>query len=261
MKIPIYQINAFASKLFSGNPAAVCPLDKWIDDNIMQSIADENNLSETAFFVREKDGYRLRWFTPTTEVELCGHATLASAFVIFNEIDKNVDKIKFYSKSGELNVSKDADLISLDFPSLPPKVSESPDKIISAFKMKPVEVLQADDYLLIYESQEDIENIKPDLNLLKVIDLRGVIVSAPGIDCDFVSRFFAPKYGIDEDPITGSAHCTLTPYWSDRLGKKKLHAKQLSKRGGSLICEIRNDRVSISGGAMEYLRGEIVVKL
>lgn len=261
MNISIYQIDAFTSKIFSGNPAAVCPLDKWIDDNIMRSIASENNLSETAFFVRERDGYRIRWFTPTTEVDLCGHATLASAFVIFNEINKGADQITFYSKSGVLNVTKDADLILLDFASLPPKVPGNPEKIIYAFNLKPVEVLQADDYLLIYKSQADIENLEPDLNLLKDIDLRGVVVSAPGSDCDFVSRFFAPKYGIDEDPVTGSVHCTLIPYWSKRLGKNKLHAKQLSIRGGELFCEMKDDRVGISGRAVEYLRGEIVVNL
>ncbi len=259
MKIPIYQIDAFTSELFRGNPAAVCPLDNWIDDKIMQSIAAENNLSETAFFIKEHGSYRIRWFTPTTEVDLCGHATLASAFVIFNEFDKDVQEIKFYSNSGELIVTKDLDLITLDFPSLPPRKSDNPAKVVSAFNIEPIYVLQADDYLLVYESQEQIENIQTDLNLLKEIDLRGVIVTSPGNDCDFVSRFFAPKYGIDEDPVTGSAHCTLTPYWSEKLGKNKLHAKQLSKRGGELFCEVKNDRVNISGHASLYMIGQIKI--
>ncbi|NIP39802.1 MAG: PhzF family phenazine biosynthesis protein [Candidatus Dadabacteria bacterium] len=257
MKLPIYQIDAFTSELFRGNPAAVCPLDKRIDESLMQSIAAENNLSETAFFVKENGGYRIRWFTPTAEVDLCGHATLASAFVIFNEIDRSASSIQFFSNSGELNVTRDGDLISLDFPSLLPKESENSELINSAFNIKPIEVLEADDYLLIYESQDQIENLVSDLGKLKSIDLRGVIVSSKGDGCDFVSRFFAPKYGIDEDPVTGSAHCTLTPYWSEKLGKKKLHAKQLSKRGGELFCEMIDHRVCISGHAVIYLKGEI----
>jgi PhzF family phenazine biosynthesis protein len=261
MKIPIYQVDAFTSKIFCGNPAAVCPLDKWIDDKILQSIAKENNLSETAFFVSENNGYRIRWFTPVCEVDLCGHATLASAFVIFNGIDRTASSIRFFSNSGELNVARDSDLISLDFPSLPPKVSQNPEKVISAFDIKPNEVLEADDYLLVYDNQEQIEKISPDLNLLKDIDLRGVIVCSKGNDCDFVSRFFAPKYGIDEDPVTGSAHCTLIPYWSEKLGNKKLHANQLSKRGGELFCEMKNERVGISGRAVEYMRGNIQISL
>jgi PhzF family phenazine biosynthesis protein len=247
MKISIFQVDAFTSELFCGNPAAVCPLESWTCDKILQLVASENNLSETAFFVRENDGYRIRWFTPTCEVDLCGHATLASAYIIFNEIDRAVSNIKLFSNSGELNVTRNSDLISLDFPSLPPKISQNPENIYSAFNIKPIEVLEAEDYLLIYESQEQIESILPDLNVLRDIDLRGVIVSSKGKDCDFVSRFFAPKYGIDEDPVTGSAHCTLIPYWSQKLGKKKLHANQLSKRGGELFCEMKYDRVSISG--------------
>jgi len=260
MKISIFQVDAFTSELFCGNPAAVCPLENWTSDKILQSIASENNLSETAFFVRENDGYRIRWFTPTCEVDLCGHATLASAYIIFNEIDKTASNIKFFSNSGKLNVIKDSDLISLDFPSLPPKISQNPENIYSAFNIKPNEVLEADDYLLVYDNPQQIESILPDLNVLRDIDLRGVIVSSKGNDCDFVSRFFAPKYGIDEDPATGSAHCTLIPYWSEKLGKKKLHAKQLSKRGGELFCEMTNDRVIVSGQAVKYLSGEIKIE-
>jgi len=193
MKIPIFQVDAFTSELFCGNPAAVCPLDKWIDNKILQSIAYENNLSETAFFVRENDGYRIRWFTPTCEVDLCGHATLASAYIIFNEIDRAVSNIKFFSNSGKLSVIKDSDLISLDFPSLPPKISQNSENLNLAFNSKPIEVLEAEDYLLIYESQEQLESILPDLNLLKELDLRGVIVSSKGKDYDFVSRFFCTE--------------------------------------------------------------------
>ena len=234
-------------------------MESWTCDKILQLIAYENNLSETAFFVRENDGYRIRWFTPTCEVDLCGHATLASAYIIFNEIDSTVSNINFFSNSGELNVSRDLDLISLDFPSLPPKISQNSENLNSALNIKPMEVLEAEDYLLIYDNEHQIEKISPDFDLLKELDLRGVIVSSKGNDCDFVSRFFAPKYGIDEDPVTGSAHCTLIPYWSEKLRKKKLHAKQLSKRGGELFCEMKNDRVVISGKAVEYLRGEIEI--
>jgi len=260
MKISIFQVDAFTSELFCGNPAAVCPLESWIDDKILQLIAYENNLSETAFFVNENDGYRIKWFTPTCEVDLCGHATLACAYIIFNEIDSTVSNIKFFSNSGELNVTRNSDLISLDFPSLPPKISKNSENLNSAFNIEPIEVLEAEDYLLIYDNEQQIEKISPDVNLLKEIDLRGVIVSSKGNDCDFVSRFFAPKYGIDEDPVTGSAHCTLIPYWSEKLRKKKLHAKQLSERGGELFCEMKNDRVIISGQAVEYLRGEIEIE-
>jgi len=223
-------------------------------------IAYENNLSETAFFVNENDGYRIRWFTPTCEVDLCGHATLACAYIIFNEIDSTVSNIKFFSNSGKLSVTKDSDLISLDFPSLPPKISQNSENLNSAFNIKPIEVLEAEDYLLIYDNEQQIEKISPDFDLLKELDLRGVIVSSKGNDCDLVSRFFAPKYGIDEDQVTGSSHCTLIPYWSEKLRKKKLHAKQLSKRGGELFCEMKNDRVIISGHAVKYLSGEIEIE-
>ena len=261
MQIPIFQVDAFTSELFCGNPAAVCPLENWIDNKVLQSIASENNLPETAFVVKEKEGYRIRWFTPSSEVDLCGHATLASAFIIFKEIERTVTEIQFFSNSGELNVTRESDLISLDFPSRPAQISQNSQKVVSAFNIKPIEVFEADDYLLIYDNEQQIEKIVPDLNLLKQLNLRGVIVSSKGDDCDFVSRFFTPKYGIDEDPVTGSTHCTLIPYWSEKLGKKKLHAKQLSNRGGELFCEMKNERVIISGKAVEYLRGEIDIDI
>ncbi len=259
MKIPIYQIDTFTGNLFSGNPAAVCPLEKWLDESILQSIAAENNQSETAFFVKESNAYRIRWFTPVCEVDLCGHATLASAYVYFRYTNSESETIKFLSRSGELNVTKNADLLSLNLPSKNPKSSKLSQDIIDAVNIEPIEVFKSDDYILIYDNQDQIIQLDPIMEKLKDIDLRGVIVSAPGISCDFVSRFFAPKFGINEDPVTGSAHCSLVPYWSDKLGKNTLHAIQLSKRGGELFCEMKGDRVIISGKVVEYMNGQIIL--
>lgn len=259
MKLKIYQIDAFTSKVFSGNPAAVIPLDDWIDDNIMQNIAQENNLAETAFFIREEDGYYIRWFTPSSEIDLCGHATLASAFVIFNYVNTNADKINFSSKSGPLFVSKQNEKIILDFPSVPPNVCEIPDLLFKALGTKPALVMSCNNYFIVYDSEDEIATIQPDFDLLMKLDLQGVIVTAPGKDVDFISRYFAPKVGIPEDPVTGSAHCTLTPYWSKRLNKSQLTAKQISRRGGELFCEDAKDRIKISGRAVEYLQGTIVI--
>ena len=259
MEFRIYQIDAFANKVFSGNPAAVVPLDEWPDDILMQNIAQENNLAETAFFVNEQDVYHIRWFTPTKEVELCGHATLASAYVIFNYHDTGSDKIKFSSKSGPLFVNKEDKRIVLDFPAIPPKACDMPDLIIEALGTKPASVMSCNNYFVIYESEEQVAAIQPDFTLLKKLDLQGVIVTAPAIDVDFISRYFAPKYGIPEDPVTGSAHCTLTPYWAKRLNKTHLTALQISGRGGELFCEDAKDRVKISGNAVEYLHGTIAI--
>jgi len=259
MKIPIYQIDTFTGNLFSGNPAAVCPLEKWLDESILQSIAAENNQSETAFFVKESNAYRIKWFTPVCEVDLCGHATLASAYVYFRYTNSESDIIKFLSRSGELIVTKNADLLSLNFPSKNLKSSKLSQDIIDAVNIEPIEVFKSDDYILIYDNQDQIIQLDPIMEKLKDIDLRGVIVSAPGINCDFVSRFFAPKFGINEDPVTGSAHCSLVPYWSDKLGKNTLHAIQLSKRGGELFCEMKGDRVIISGKVVEYMNGQIIL--
>jgi PhzF family phenazine biosynthesis protein len=257
-RIPYFEVDAFANKLFRGNPAGVCPLAKWLDDALMQSIAAENNLSETAFFVPRGDDYDLRWFTPTVEIDLCGHATLASAFIVFSELGFRGNEVHFHSKSGRLTVSRNSDVLTLDFPSRPPAPCTAPEALIKGLGTQPVEILKARDYFCVFASAEVVRALQPDFNMLETLDEK-VIVTAPGMDCDFVSRFFAPTAGINEDPVTGSAHCTLIPYWSKRLGKKKLFARQLSKRGGELFCEDAGERVHIGGNAMLYLRGELEI--
>lgn len=257
MQLTIYQVDAFAGRVFQGNPAAVCPLEDWLDDEVMQAIAMENNLSETAFFVPTDAGYHIRWFTPLAEVDLCGHATLASAFVVFNYTDPSLAEVTFASRSGPLTVSRAGDLLAMDFPSQLPAPCAVPPRLIEGLGVEPAEVLASADYFAVYPREEDIPALQPDMAALKKLGLRGVIATAPGEEADFVSRFFAPSYGIDEDPVTGSAHCALTPYWSARLGKTKLHALQLSRRGGELFCEDRGDRVTISGRAVLYLEGHI----
>ena len=259
MKLPLYQIDAFAKNAFEGNPAAICPLDTWLSDEILLSIPEENNLSETAYFVKTEKGFHIRWFTPTTEVDLCGHATLAAAFVIFNELGYKENSISFESKSGVLRVVKDNDLLIMDFPTQAPTACELPTEIKQAFDVSPVECLKAEDYILVFNNENEILNAKPKLELLKNIDLRGVIITAPSKDYDFVSRFFAPKYGINEDPVTGSAHTQLIPYWSEKLSKNKFSAKQVSNRGGELFCALLGERVSIAGYAVKYLQGEIEI--
>ncbi|OFW57890.1 MAG: isomerase [Candidatus Solincola sediminis] len=257
MKIPIYQIDAFSSRVFSGNPAAVCPLEAWLDDESMQSIAAENNLSETAFFLPDRDHYSIRWFTPVSEVRLCGHATLASAFVVFNHIEPACRRLVFESASGPLPVLKKADMLSMDFPALPPSPCTCPPALAQGLGRQPETVLCSEDYLAVFKSQDDIVALNPDFEILKKLDMRAVIATAPGEEADFVSRFFAPDYGINEDPATGSAHCTLAPYWSRILGRKKLRAQQLSKRRGEIFCEDLGNRVLISGRAIEYMQGWI----
>jgi len=255
MEIPLYQIDAFTDHVFGGNPAAVCPLGEWIDDGLMQSIAEENNLSETAFFVKKGAQYEIRWFTPRVEIELAGHPTLAAAYVIFNYLDRKADKISFSSKSGELVVTREGDLIKMNFPAIEPVEADNNELLNRALGSKPVELYRTRDYLAVYRSQEEILSIKPDFGLLGQVDCLGIIVSAPGEEADFVSRCFAPSVGIDEDPVTGSAHSTLVPYWAKRLKKDKLHALQLSRRGGELFCRYLGGRVEISGKAVPYLRG------
>ena len=259
MKISLFQINAFTNEVFSGNPAAVCPLEKWIDDSKMQSIAAENNLSETAFFVKSDNHYDLRWFTPTTEVDLCGHATLAASFVLFNELRISAKEIVFHTKSGPLTVQKKGELLEMDFLLHIPIDCDVPEDLIKGLGKEPVEVLNSEDYLAVFGSEDVVRNLKPDFERLKRLDLRGVIVTSPGEKSDFVSRFFAPKVGIDEDPVTGSAHCSLAPYWGRRLGKNQLHAMQLSSRGGELYCEVLDERILISGRAVKFMRREIFV--
>jgi len=259
MKIPIYQIDAFANKPFEGNPAAVCPLQSWLSDEVMQSIAAENNLSETAFFVPTQNGFHIRWFTPVAEVDLCGHATLASAYVLFNFLGFEESTIAFESKSGLLKVSKNENLLVLDFPAQPPSPCATPDEIVSAFKHQPVECLKSEDYIVVFNDEDEVASAKPDLTALSKLDLRGVIITAKSSKYDFVARFFAPKYGINEDPVTGSAYTQLVPYWSNALGANKLHAKQISSRGGEVFCELNGDRVGIAGTAVKYLIGEIEI--
>jgi PhzF family phenazine biosynthesis protein len=257
MDIPLYQVDAFARRVFSGNPAAVCPLDEWLDDATLQAIATENNLSETAFFVREAAGLRLRWFTPGCEVDLCGHATLASAFVLMNYLEPGVNEVRFQSRSGELRVDRDGDLYALDFPSRPPQRVKPPAEIVAAIGIEPDEMWKSRDYMAVYATEQHVRALTPDMAKLAAFDLFAVIATAPGRSADFVSRFFAPGQGVPEDPVTGSAHCTLVPYWSQRLGKKSLHACQVSKRGGELFCEDQGTRVRISGHAALFATGTI----
>ncbi|MBL8176076.1 MAG: PhzF family phenazine biosynthesis protein [Bryobacterales bacterium] len=259
MRISIYQVDAFAAVPFTGNPAAICPLDEWLPDPLMQAIAAENNLAETAFFVREAGAYRLRWFTPAVEVDLCGHATLASAYILWEKLGFAGDVVTFETRSGVLHVTRDHDIIALDFPSRPPAACEVHPALLAALGGAPREVLAARDYFVVFDSQAEVEALTPNFAALSKVDRFAVIATAPGDEHDFVSRFFAPAQGIDEDPVTGSAHCTLTPYWSARLAKPKLKAKQISPRGGVLLCEDRGDRVSIAGKAVLYLEGSISV--
>lgn len=257
MKLPIYQVDAFTAKLFGGNPAAVCPLEYWLEDSVMQSIAAENNLAETAYFVKKENYYELRWFTPEAEVDLCGHATLASAYVIFNILKSETDKITFQTKSGKLEVTKRNELLVMNFPSRIPVATEIPEGLIEAIGKTPKEIWKSRDLLLLYETEEDVLSLQPDFLLLKKIDCFGYIATAKGNNADFVSRFFAPKEGINEDPVTGSSHSTLIPFWAERLGKNELLARQISKRGGELFCKLLGDRVEIAGNAVLYLTGLI----
>jgi PhzF family phenazine biosynthesis protein len=261
MKLPIYQVDAFAAELFQGNPAAVCPLDGWLPTSTMQAIALENNLSETAFYVRQAPGrYGLRWFTPAVEIELCGHATVAAASVILDvRRETDASKLLFDTLSGGLAVEREGDLYVLDFPANPPQECMADPGLTEALGAQPSVVLGARDYLCVYEDLDQIRGLKPDMGRLGRIDRRGIIVTAPGRDEDFVSRFFAPSKGVPEDPVTGSAHTTLIPYWSRRLGKTHLFARQISSRGGELWCRDLGDRVKIGGRAVQYLQGEISV--
>ncbi len=260
MHLPIYQIDAFADKLFTGNPAAVVPLEKWLHSSVMQQIAMENNLAETAFFVKDGDDFQIRWFTPELEINLCGHATLASGFVLYNYLNYSKAEIVFHSKSGALKVHRENDLIFLDFPSWKPeRIDEYPSELLQGLKVKEIAgVYMHREYLVELENEKQIREMDPDFSLLGKLD-RMVIVTAPGDKVDFVSRFFAPTAGINEDPVTGSSHSQLIPFWSEKLGKKKMIAKQLSKRGGTVHCEQRGERVLMGGSAIFYLKGEIEV--
>ena len=260
MKIEMYQADAFTDTLFGGNPAAVCPLKEWISDELMHNIAKENNLSETAFFVREGDVYGLRWFTPAAEVDLCGHATLATAHILFEELGYDKEEINFETRSGRLVVKKDGDQLLMDFPSDKMPQAEAPPILFQALGIKPTShTYKSDDYMVVLESEKEVANLYPDFRLLSEVNARGIIVTAPGNEVDFVSRFFAPQHDIDEDPVTGSAHTNLTPYWSERLGKTEMKARQISERLGELTVRDKGDRVEILGKAVTYLKGEIRV--
>ncbi len=302
MKLPYYEVSAFTTNPFGGNPAGVCVLDAWLPDAVLLGIAANNNLAETAFTVprrehgagmlRELAGrdacvtpvaqaslpagsggilppvssvqplsndFELRWFTPTVEIDLCGHATLAAASVLFNERGLGGNEVRFHSRSGLLTVTRTADLLTLDFPTRPPAPSVAPKALICGLGATPKEVFKARDYLAVFSSEAEVRALQPDFAALKTLDCLGIIVTAPGADCDFVSRFFAPGAGVAEDPVTGSAHCTLIPFWAQRLGKTKLFARQVSARGGELYCELVGERVRIGGRAVHYLRGEIQI--
>lgn len=260
MELTIYQVDAFTNQLFGGNPAAVCPLSEWLPTAIMQQIALENNLSETAFIIPEGNGYHIRWFTPAIEVDLCGHATLATAHALYAEMGYEGEQVVFNSKSGLLTVSKKGDLYTMNFPTDELKTVPIPNEITTALGVQPTEVFRGkDDYLAIFDNQATIENFTPDFKILGQLKARGVIASAKGDAVDFISRCFFPAAGIDEDPVTGSAHTTMTPYWAKKLNKTTLSARQLSARGGVLECTYLGDRVNISGQAVTYLRGKITL--
>lgn len=260
MKLSIFQADAFAGNLFAGNPAAIIPLTEWLPDPVLKNIAMENNLSETAFFVPVNEGYHLRWFTPTTEVNLCGHATLATAHILFNHLGFTGDRIHFSTRSGHLYVSRENDLLFLDFPVSELKSIPTPQGLTSGLGLRPLEVCQGGEYLMaVYKNESEIENITPDFNILQKLPFHGIIVTSPGNRADFVSRFFAPVMGIAEDPVTGSAHTLLIPYWARILGRNALLAHQISRRGGTLFCEYLNDRVRIGGKAVTYLEGTITL--
>lgn len=258
MRIPIYIVDSFTNRLFAGNPAAVCPLQGWLDDTLMQSIAAENNLSETAFYVASGDGYGLRWFTPKVEVDLCGHATLASAHIILNQKGTEGNAVVFDTRSGPLTVTKEGKRLAMDFPVREVVEVARDEAIDRALGARVLEVYRSKPNLLvILKSEDEVRQLQPDVSLVEQLDCNGVIVSAAGNDVDFVSRFFAPRVGLPEDPVTGSAHCTLVPYWSRCLRKSTLHAYQLSARGGELYCEMRGERVNIAGEAVTYSEGFI----
>jgi PhzF family phenazine biosynthesis protein len=259
MTLKLYQVDAFTNEVFGGNPAAVCPLEKWLDDETMQKIANENNLSETAFFVKEDTGFRIRWFTPTSEIDLCGHATLASAYVLFIKLNYPTNKIIFTSKSGSLTVEKEDEIISLNFPARNPQPIKAEKILLNSLPIKPTEVLFDKTTICVFENEQQIRSMQPQVQEFLNLPTHGVIITAPGDNVDFVSRFFAPDVGINEDPVTGYAHTLLIPYWTKRLKKPKLHALQVSQRGGELFCEDLEARVKISGKAILYLEGEIFI--
>lgn len=260
-RLKLYQVDAFATRVFEGNPAAVVPLDAWPDDGLLQAIAEENNLSETAFFVPSPNGFYLRWFTPVAEVNLCGHATLATAHVLFELLGYRQPVIAFETRGGELLVERQGSLLVMDFPALSPKPCATPDLLVESLGCRPVETFAAVNYVCVFESEARVRTIAPDFEKLRRLELQGVIATAPGQGRDFVSRYFAPKFGIPEDPVTGSAHCELTPYWAARLRKNRLSARQVSKRGGDILCELQGDRVKLAGRAVTFMEAEIEIEI
>lgn len=261
MQLPIFQVDAFTDKVFGGNPAAVCPLEHWLPDDVMQKIAIENSVAETAFFIPLNAGFEIRWFTPEIEMDLCGHATLATAHVIARHLNYSLPSIKFLSKSGELMVTVENELLTLNFPSRKPEPSDIPQIILDAIQVKPVEVLKSRDYVLVFETEDIIRRIEPNQSILNQINLDpgGVVITAKGDEVDFVSRYFTPQASIFEDPVTGSAHCSLIPFWSEKLGKESMLALQVSPRVGKLFCKSLGERVLISGEAVTYLEGSITI--
>lgn len=260
MKLQLFQVDAFAERVFEGNPAAVVPLEQWLDDATLQAIAEENNLSETAFFAPEGSGFRLRWFTPVSEIDLCGHATLASAHVLFNHLGFDQQRVSFHSRSGELTVRRAERGFVMDFPALPSEPVPTPGELIDGLGgCRPLEAHVGQDYLAVLPGPQDVLEIRPDFAALSRLDRRGVIVTARGDDCDFVSRCFYPAVGVDEDPVTGSAHCQMAPFWSSRLGRTELSACQLSARTGRLDCRTAGARVELLGLAVTYLQGNLMI--
>ncbi len=261
MKLPIFQIDAFSDKVFMGNPACVVPLENWLQDEVLLKIAQENAVAETAFFVRKGKNFHLRWFTPDIEMDLCGHATLATAHCILSELKLESEKVIFETLSGELEVSLDNGRYLMDLPRRDPIAATLPNEIKNALNIQPVEVLKSRDYLLVYKNQKEIEDVVVNREIFDQININpgGVIITAKGDHYDFVSRFFTPQATILEDPVTGSAHCTLTPYWSKILNKNIMNAQQISKRKGELICELKKERVKISGKAITYSKGNLII--
>lgn len=258
MQIPLYQIDAFTDRAFGGNPAAVCPLDAWLDDDIMQAIAAENNLSETAFFVANgNDNYGLRWFTPAAEVDLCGHATLATAFLLLDKLTPEADQVSFETRSGALSVVREGGRLMMDFPALPASETPLPAGFVEAIGEEPVAFLRAVKNMAVFETESTVRSIKPNFDYIAGLDGMGLIITAPGDESDCASRYFAPQVGINEDPVTGSAHCTIAPYWSDRMNKADIHARQVSARSGDLYCRMDGERVRMGGHAVLFLSGQI----
>lgn len=257
IKLKMFQVDAFAERAFEGNPAAIIPLDAWIDDSLLQAIAEENNLSETAFFVPAGGAFELRWFTPAAEVDLCGHATLASAHVLYTHLGYASASVRFLTRSGELTVTRSPRGLSMDFPAAPPQAAEAPAALLAGLGKPPHQVLAAFDYVAVYEFEEEVWALEPDFAQLQLLGLRGVLATAPGDEADFVSRCFFPKLGVNEDPVTGSAHCELAPYWSAQLGRSELKARQISRRGGSVGCVVEGERVLLSGKAVDFMTAEI----